>query len=552
MTKKILTFEDLLEFCKQQNFTYFNSKDSGYQLAVQIPTIFKFEETSDDNHRGMLRLKFRIFHEGLNRNGSFVSKEAADDAASTIADRPILAHIHQLDDGTYDFHSHDYEVIENENGEKEIRYIETQVGSFTSEPTFWEYDEELDKNYLCAYGYISEEYTKAADIIREKDGTKNSCELAIEELAYNAKESYIDLKKFYVAGSTFLGSEKDGTPIGEGMLGSCADIADFSAESNSILSQNDELKTMLEMLNQKIDALTINKESKEGGKPLMNKFEELLSKYNIKAEDVTFEYENLSDEELEQKFEEIFGESDPEQEDGEGPVESENDSDPESDSETDSEPTSDPESVTETNSLKMSVNINGEVRTFQVSLIDKLNALYSLVNETYGEADNEYYDIDVMEDDKEVYMFGWFSGKNYKQKYSVKKDEFSLKGDRVEVYSTYLTADEQKQLEQMKANYSSIESELAKYKAEPEKLEILASEEYSSVSDTEEFKALSEQSAHFDLSIDEVKSKADAILLKAAKSGSLNFSQKEDKPNVGYKYFGITKKKNSRYGGLLK
>ena len=67
--KKLLTLDDLVLFCKQNNFTKFSAKESGYQLAVQVPTTFEVEDESDDNHRGMLKLKFRILHDGLNRNG---------------------------------------------------------------------------------------------------------------------------------------------------------------------------------------------------------------------------------------------------------------------------------------------------------------------------------------------------------------------------------------------------------------------------------------------------------------------------------------------------
>ena len=43
----------------------------------------------------------------------------------------------------------------------------------------------------------------------------------------------------------------------------------------------------------------------------MTKFEELLKKYNKTVEDITFEYEGLSDEELEEVFSTTFGESEP-------------------------------------------------------------------------------------------------------------------------------------------------------------------------------------------------------------------------------------------------
>lgn len=86
--------EDLLWFFKKNNLTKFSSADSGYKLCVQIPTTFEVDENVDDAHRGMMRLKIRVFHLDLNRNGSFVSEKAAKDAMPTIKNRPIMAYIH--------------------------------------------------------------------------------------------------------------------------------------------------------------------------------------------------------------------------------------------------------------------------------------------------------------------------------------------------------------------------------------------------------------------------------------------------------------------------
>ena len=267
--KKILTEDDLLKFCQEQKFAKFSSKDTGYRLALKVPTTFEVDYTVDENHRGMMRLKFRIFHTGLNRNKSYVSKEAAEKAMNTIADRPVLAAIHQLADGTWDFEGHEMEIVKDEKGNEELRYIESQVGSFSSEPAFWEHDDNLDKDYVCAYAYISEEYTKACEIIRAKQGSKNSCELFIDELSYNAKE-YLELNDFYVNASTLLGSHDDGTEIQEGMEGSRADIADFSVNNNSVKFDKDEkMIELLENLNKTLsnfnkEQTPVQTQSKEG------------------------------------------------------------------------------------------------------------------------------------------------------------------------------------------------------------------------------------------------------------------------------------------------
>lgn len=572
--RKLMTIDDLVKFCREQNFTKFSSKESGYKLAVQVPTTFEIEENVDDDHRGMLKLKFRIFHTGLNRNGSFVSEKAAKDAMPTIKNRPILAAIHQLDNGEWDFEAHNFEVVKNEEtGEDEIIYIEKQVGSFDESEPFFEYDEELDKTYVCSYGYIPEEYSKAAEIIRRKNGTKNSCELSIDELSFDVKESCLSLDKFYVAASTLLGSKKDGTEIGEGMLGSRADIADFSEHNNSMFSKNEELLIEIKKLNENLSRFTIES-NKEGGKTLV-KFEELLKKYNKTIEEITFEYENLTDEELEQKFEEVFGEdtegegADPEpasegdeaknetdedvnikneEEEKSGNDESQKDEDPEEskDSEDEEEIVNEP--------IAFSVGN----KTFAVSLDDMQFAMNALVNETYSEQDGCYYSTIVYED--HVVMVDCFSyGKAYRQKYAKRKKRCSLIGERVPVKSYWVTEEEESMIDNMRANYSTIEEQLKEYQLKEENAQkdaLFVSEDYSSISNKEEFKALAEN--HSEFSVDELKAKLDEVLLSYAKKNALEFSVKvPEKKKVNRVSFGMnTEESNTEnefkpYGDLF-
>lgn len=581
--KKILTVDDLVKFCQEQKFAKFSSKETGYKLAVKIPTFFEIEDNVDDNHRGMMKLKFRIFHTGLNRNGSFVSKEAATKAMNTIADRPVLAAIHQLDSGEWDFEGHEMEIITDENGNEELRYIESQVGSFSSEPAFWE--TENGKDYVCAYAYISKEYTKTCEIIERKQGTKNSCELFIDELAYNAKEKYLDLIDFYVNGSTLLGARSDGTQIKEGMEGSRADIADFSVENNSVKFNKDE--KLIELLEKLDNALSnINKYySKEGGNET-NMFEKLLGKYGKTVEDITFDYAELSDEELEAKFAEMFEEaktdtdgsgtepsndgegddtSDPEptsegdesdenfEEESTSNSEDDNSEEDEENDSTESDEFAEQDSIKpEKYSIFMS---DGTVKEFSLTLDDITYAIYDLVNTMYADADNTYYYVSVYEDNY-VIMHDYWSGHSYKQGYTREGDNFALTGDRIEVYANWLTKEEENALNDMRANYSVIESKLQEYQLKEEndqKDAMFTSEEYSSISDKEEFKALAEN--HTEFSVEELKSKLDSIILDYAKRGGLNFAVETEKKGVHKVNLPITtkaKNKPGRYGNLFK
>ena len=381
---------------------------------------------------------------------------------------------------------------------------------------------------MCGYGYVSEEYTKAADIIREKNGTKNSCELSIEEFSYNAKEKYLDLKQFYVAASTLLGAKDDGTEIGEGMLGSRADIADFSEQNNSQFSNcSDELLQEIKKLNENL-SLYNKEKSKEGGHEPVN-FEELLEKYGKTAEDIEFEYENMTDEELEAKFEEVFGEDNT---DGEG-------SDPE------------PTSVGENGEPETFENM---VRTYEISHSDVRYALYQLLA-SYEEADNEYYWITDVYDTYFVYE-NWLGDRIFGQKYTKENDEVAFSEERYNLHKELLTDAEFAELTSMRSNYAEIKSQLEKYQTEEQnalKDALFVSEEYSSISDKEEFEALKVN--HEEFSLEELRTKLDGIILDYAKKNSLKFSveEPENKKVVNQTKLPINTKTNkkSRYGSIF-
>lgn len=556
--KKILTEDDLLKFCQEQKFAKFSSKDTDYQLALKVPTTFEVDDTVDENHRGMMRLKFRIFHTGLNRNKSYVSKEAAEKAMNTIADRPVLAAIHQLDDGSWDFEGHEMEIVKDDKGNEEHRYIESQVGSFSSEPAFWEHDDNLDKDYVCAYAYISEEYTKACEIIRAKQGSKNSCELFIDELSYNAKEKYLELNDFYVNASTLLGSHEDGTEIQEGMEGSRADIADFSVNNNSVKFDKDEkMIELLENLNKTLsnfnkEQTPVQTQSKEGGtNNKMTKFEELLAKYGKTAEDVTFDYAEMSDEELEAKFAEMFDNDNSDGDNSDNGESGETSNDGEGDGECSSNPDGD-----EGESISKNELFN---RLFEISFDDVKYALNNLCSVYRNDSEwcyvsQVYENYFIMED--------WDSNKYYKQSYEKDGDNISLSGERIEMFAMLLTESEKLSIEDMRSNYAA----LKEFKETAEKNELHAQKE--AIINTDNYSVLTEKdsegnyvNADFaelvktmdNYSVEDFETKV-KVMHSDYMSAHTNFSSTDTNKNTNtvkmFTNVNSTKKKNSRYGNL--
>lgn len=539
---RIITLEQLQLYCEKYNLSHYSSTDNDNAMViVQVPGEFK-EETSlkfsGEETVGLLPVTLQSCHIYENRNGSYISKATMKKAMPSFSNRPILGHIIQKDDGSYDFDSHNMEIIDdpwNEGGQR-THYIEQPIGIIPESCNArLEYDEEKEKTYVVVDGWIYEDYGNgAAEIIKEKGGTKVSVELGIKDFSYNPKKKRLEIEDF-----TFLGVTVLGEHVGEGMLGSNLKLSDFCSTENNMVDfaqVSEEIKE-LNMKIKHIEELYL----KKGGNGL--KLDELLQKYNVKEEDLDFEVEGLNDEELEKIFSEKFETDDASDVDaGDNLTEDEldsstdvpdgNDSDADADLdsdmqvdgeglEEDEEDTDEDVEKAETNNetpkkKTYSVNFGEKTYTFENSLDEVIYSLELLVNNTYSESDNAYYGVKVY--DKYVVMVDYWTGKAFKQSYKVRSGSYSLTGDRVEVYARYVTKEEDAALDEMRSKFSEMETRLNDYIAKEEankKQELITSEDYSSIADMEEFKELTKNIDDYSLS--ELTTKCDALLLQCAK-----------------------------------
>lgn len=557
---KILTLDNLYQFFVEQNKSVnFSSKENGNPIVVSMPANF---EISENDMPGMLKLKLKVCHIDTNRNGSHISKENMEKAMPTLKYRPILAYIHQLDDGTYDFYAHNMEIVEDENGEEKINYIEKQVGCFTTDEPYLEYDKDNDKTYVNAYAVIPEEYTEAANIIRRKNGTKVSCELVIDELSYNAKEKYLDLTSFYFGGCTLLGCDENGNEIGEGMLGSRADIADF-CHKKPVFDYQEKLVEMLDKLNNTLSNFNKNN-TEEGVREEMSHFDELLEKYGFTVEELDFDYENMSDEELDIAFEDFKcrkkkceeEEQDTDSEDFKYRKKKCDDEDSEGDDSEEEDDNDEEDDAGDDESKKNSENF---VKNFKVEISheDIRYALYNLIAE-YEESDNEWYGIYAVYDDYFV-MQGWFNGKFYKQGYSVDGENVSLDGERTELFQMLLTESEKLAVDKLRGDYAELEAKYNELKTfkdnydaaeiKAKKDSIFADEAYNDIRDSDDFKSLMNDAEKY--SVEEIQNKCD--LLFAANEKKIKFAANKNKPHsISFNFSKKEDKKTSAYGNLFK
>ena len=265
----------------------------------------------------LFRSVSRAFHDKINLNKSKIETESFEENLPSSHLRPILANIvkdeetGELDFGAHDFHIE--KVIETDSNGKQVEikktvYDEQPIGVIDGSKNAIEYDKEADVNRAVLHGYLYNEYCQdAIDILNRRGTVDCSIELSIRAMSFDGAEKVLVLDDFYVSALTLLSAKSK-----PGMAGSNFKIEDFTVNNSIKFDKDEKLIELLENLNKTLsnfnkEQTIVQTQSKEGGtNNKMTKFEELLAKYGKIAEDVTFDYAEMSDEELEAKFAEMF------------------------------------------------------------------------------------------------------------------------------------------------------------------------------------------------------------------------------------------------------
>lgn len=546
MDSRILTIDSLIEYCEKNNFSHFNAKEIGKPLVVNTFGNVSFAESKDPS---LMSVTLKACHCGVNRNNSKITEKVMKKAFPTFANKPILAEIITDENGEKDFGSHAFTIETDEDGNEYTHYIESPVGIVPETNNIrLEYDKEQDKTYTIVDGYIFNYYgNETSEIIKRKNGTKVSVELEIYDMSWSGKDKVLVINDFSFAGITLLGES-----VGEGMLGSRLDIADFSKKDT--VDYSEQLFEMQERLKKLESCFNINnsnrKEDEIEVENIKDNFEEVTETVEVTETEETTEEEvtvteNESEETVDETSEEVVED-----------VVEENDETVEEESTTETVEVN--ESV---NTVEYSFEINGETKKFAVSLQEKIYSIQDLVNATYAEADNTYYGVTVYED--YVVMQDWWNGRYFKQSYSAdENDNYSLTGDRVEVYVEYVTESEQKELDTMRSNYAALKEfkeNVEKNELTAQKNELINSEKYAVIAEkNEEGKYTNEAFAKLVSEMDNYSLAELETQIKVIHSDFMaensNFSAKPESKMSSVKVFANPNKKakpKKRYGNLF-
>lgn len=478
---------------------------------------------------------------------------------NSIVNCPILADVQKYTDidgqEYYDFAGHTMEPMPDpeHDGETRMNYIERVVGIIPANANIELRKEYNDsREYLHTDGLIFEEHGNlTASILRRRKEVACSVEIAVNKMHYDLERSVLVIDDFQFLGVTLLGKA-----VPPGMEGATAytTFEDVAQHSDNITAALRPLVTQMERLQATVAGII----NKEGGKTMI--LNDLLKKYNVSLDDLSFDYTIMTDAELEDAFASAFeaddsadgtsegtddtsgsnggtedsdatesGETDPDGgeesgKDGEGQEPEPEPDDPEpEDPEPESLPNDDEqEQNRKTRRYRHIAERNVLSVTFEVTYTDLMQALYDAL-----ENDEKMFGWvhDVLLDTNEViysYFSRDYSGSHYrKRSYTFDGSSITALGNPVEVKSRFLTEEEWNMIDQMRSTYDTMRTELQGYQdreAANQKAELMVSSDYALISETPEFKTL--DITHF--SVDELRNKLDQMLLAKVKHQTYN------------------------------
>ena len=510
---------------------------------TKLQMSFTVDKTFDSDQ--FLKLRFRVCHDGESPNHTYFTKETMEEANKSLEYIPILAHVYvDKETGKPVIGSHDMHIEEDKlnDGETRVIYDEAPIGLIPSladnNCTIEEYD---GLNYTYVDGYVWRDYSNYAEqILEDAENNKISMEIDFDQasLSYDVEHERYNIAAYRYRGITCLNER-----LGTGMKNAAATTTNFSAD--------DDIKSKMIVLMEELQKCLREydtQDSEQKGGNNMDKLNELLAQYGKATEDVTFEIEGLSDEELEAKFAEMFNDnSNSDSEDG---VDT-GDADGDQGNDGEGSDNGDPEVPAEEKFVK--------TFTIELSHEDVRYALYNLIG-TYEEEDNEWYSIRSVYDNY-FYMQGWCTNKLYKVNYTVDGSSVSLTGDRQEMFEIIVSESEKLAIDKMREDYVALEAQYNELKAfkddydatelKSKKDAIFSRDEYAILVDDEAFKTLMSEAENY--SVEEIETKADVIFAKFVKAnGEYSANNETKKPRtVGFNYNAKPSKKKTAYGGLF-
>ena len=236
----------------------------------------------------------RVAYTGENRNGSYIDKTVYEKCLETIYNCPIVCHYDRESDS---IGSHDIAVVKNEDGGLSIVNVTEPIGVVpeSAEP-YWEVvkeDDGTEHEYLCVEVLLwkrQEAYKK----IKSDGITSESMEITVKSGRIDEDTGFFVIEDFEFTAFCLLG---DGVEP-------CFESASLEVFSNAgFKSQMEQMMCDLKKSFSLDNTQTTQDNSTEGGEDALDEKMKLVEEYGFSVENLDFSIDELSVDELREKFE---------------------------------------------------------------------------------------------------------------------------------------------------------------------------------------------------------------------------------------------------------
>lgn len=255
-------------------------------------TIADWTEVNSSFDRGILRIAYH----GKNRNKMFISKKAFNDAIKSVFNCPVVCNYIRKTDSVG---AHDVDIVKKD-GEMRMVNITTPVGVVPESANVW-WTEVTEANgevheYLCTDILIWKRQ-EAYEHLKENGITDESMEIRIIS-GNKMDDGLYHIDKFEFLAFCLLESAP---PCFESASIELFTLNDFKAKYAQMME--DVKREFTTVITASADDIHTQSCSKGGTCEL--DVNELMTKYSLSAEDITFDTTDMPIEEIERKFAEI-------------------------------------------------------------------------------------------------------------------------------------------------------------------------------------------------------------------------------------------------------
>lgn len=238
----------------------------------------------------------KVCYTGDNNNKSNISRKAIESSIKTIYNCPVVAH-YKREEG--DFGGHDMEIVRDADGSLRLVNLTEPLGVIPESAQSW-FDVMEDENgEEHEYFFTEVLLWKRQESYRKvkKDGiVAHSMEITIRD--GEMIDGIYHIYDFEFTAFALIGER----PCFEGSALELFSAADFKQQMSEMMAELKETFTQIDTSKEDGDKFT-KTNSKEGGEKTLDKKLELLEKYGIDVDTLDFSIEDLSIEELTEKFE---------------------------------------------------------------------------------------------------------------------------------------------------------------------------------------------------------------------------------------------------------